>query len=153
MSFSVSFKVDTIAPFRKEAKKLIKKYPSIKNELAELGSQLSNNPSIGTSLGNNCYKIRLAISSKGKGKSGGARVITHIYVTEDTVYLLTIYDKSDKENVSEKQLKALLKLIHWKSPISNGYGLFYETYKVFVRERTMKSEANPNSYVELEIIL
>jgi len=108
----VSFKVDTIAPFRKEAKKLIKKYPSIKNELAELGSQLSNNPSIGTSLGNNCYKIRLAISSKGKGKSGGARVITHIYVTEDTVYLLTIYDKSDKENVSEKQLKALLKLIH-----------------------------------------
>lgn len=108
----MSYKVDTIAPFRKEAKKLIKKYPSLKNELAELGSQLSNDPTIGTSPGNNCYKIRLAISSKGKGKSGGARVITPFYVTEDTVFLLSIYDKSDKENIPDSQIKALLKLIH-----------------------------------------
>jgi mRNA-degrading endonuclease RelE of RelBE toxin-antitoxin system len=56
----MSYKVDTIAPFRKEAKKLIKKYPSLKNELAELGQQLSADPTAGTPLGNNCYKIRLA---------------------------------------------------------------------------------------------
>ncbi len=62
------YKVDTIAPFRKEAKKLIKKYPSLKQELADLGTQLSNDPSIGTAMGNDCYKIRLAIAFKGKGK-------------------------------------------------------------------------------------
>ena len=108
----MSYKVATIAPFRKEATNLIKKYPSLKNELAELGSQLSHDPTGGTSLGNNCYKIRLAIASKGKGKSGGARVITHFYGAENTVFLLSIYDKSDQENIADSKLKALLKLIH-----------------------------------------
>lgn len=107
----MSYKVDTIASFRKEAKKLIKKYPSLKNELAELGNQLSTDPTAGTALGNNCYKIRLAIASKEKGKSGGARVITHFYVADNTVFLLSIYDKSDQENISDSQIKALLKLI------------------------------------------
>jgi len=107
----MSYKVATIAPFRKEAKKLIKKYPSLKNDLAELGRQLSTDPTTGNSLGSNCYKIRLAIASKGKGKSGGARVITHFYVANDTVFLLSIYDKSDQENISDSQIKALLKLI------------------------------------------
>lgn len=107
----MSYKVDTIAPFRKEAKKLIKKYPSLKSELAALGSSLSANPTTGTALGNNCFKIRLAIASKGKGKSGGARVITHFYVSQDTVFLISIFDKSDRENISDAQIKALLNLI------------------------------------------
>ena len=107
----MGYKVDTIAPFRKEAKKLIKKYPSLKNELAELGNLLCTDPTTGTALGNNCYKIRLAIASKGKGKSGGARVITNFYVSDETVFLLTIYDKSDKETISDKELLELLKLI------------------------------------------
>lgn len=107
----MSYKVDTLAPFRKEAKKLIKKYPSLKSELAELGSQLSKHPASGVALGNNCYKIRLAIASKGRGKSGGARVITHFYLTANTVFLLTIYDKSSKDNIPENYIKALLELI------------------------------------------
>ena len=107
----MSYKVDTIGPFRKKAKKLIKKYPSLKNELGELGNRLSSNPTTGNALGNNCYKVRLAIASKGKGKSGGARIITHFYVADNTVFLLTIYEKSDRENISNKHLKALLKLI------------------------------------------
>ncbi|MEQ6118060.1 type II toxin-antitoxin system RelE/ParE family toxin [Reichenbachiella sp. MALMAid0571] len=107
----MNYKIDTIANFRKEAKKLTKKYPSLKNELAELGSQISADPTTGTALGNNCYKIRLAIASKGKGKSGGARVITHFYVSAETVFLLSIYDKSDKENISDKELLELLKTI------------------------------------------
>ncbi len=107
----MNYKVDTIAPFRKEAKKLIKKYPSLKNELAELGSQLSIDPTTGTALGNNCYKIRLAITSKRNGKSAGARVITHFYVSDETVFLLSIYDKSDKESISDKELLELLKKI------------------------------------------
>jgi len=107
----MSYKVDTVATFRKEAKRLIKKYPSLKNELDELGRQLSSNPMIGSSLGNNCYKIRLAIASKGKGKSGGARVITHFYVTNNTVFLLSIYDKSEQEKISDSEIKELLKFI------------------------------------------
>lgn len=107
----MAYEVATIAPFRKEAKKRIKKYPSLKNELAQLGSRLSKGPTIGTALGNNCYKIRVAIALKGKGKSGGARVITHFYVAQNTVFLLYIYDKSDQEDISDRQIKSLLKLI------------------------------------------
>jgi hypothetical protein len=79
--------------------------------LAELGHQLASNPIIGTPIWNNCYKVRLAIASKGKGKSGGARVITYLYLHRDKVFLLSIYDKSDKENISNKELLELLKKI------------------------------------------
>ena len=72
---------------------------------------LELNPIQGKSLGHNCYKIRFAIQSKSKGKSGGGRLITNIAVTEKTVYLLSIYDKSDKESLSDKELLELLKWI------------------------------------------
>lgn len=104
----MSYKVETIAPFRKEAKRLIKKYPSLRNEIIELGNQLSVDPFIGTPLGNKCYKIRIGITSKRKGKSGGARVITHFYLFEGIVFLLYIFDKSDIEGISDQQIKALL---------------------------------------------
>lgn len=100
-----------LLPFVKQPKKPVKKYPSLKNELAELGSQLSEKPTLGTPLGNNCYKVRLAIASKGKGKSGSARVITHFYVTGNTVFLLSIFDKSEQESISDNEIKNLLKLI------------------------------------------
>ena len=79
------------AKFKKEAKRLIKKYPSLKQELLELNEILILNPTAGTSLGNNAYKIRVAIKSKGTGKSGGARVITYVITENRSVYLLTIY--------------------------------------------------------------
>jgi len=72
---------------------------------------LKEEPEQGTPLGNNCYKIRLAIASKGKGKSGGSRVITYVHVLQTTVYLLTIFDKSEKENIPDKELEGLLKEI------------------------------------------
>lgn len=77
--------------------------------MLELVFQLKENPVQGNSIGNNCYKIRLAIASKGKGKSGGARVIINIIIAESSVYLLTIYDKSEKENLSATELQELLK--------------------------------------------
>lgn len=107
----MNYRVETIGSFRREAKRLVKKYPSLKTELELLGLRLSENPTLGTSLGNNCYKIRLAIASKGKGASGGARVITHFYVANSTVFLLSIYDKSELENLSDQHIKALLELI------------------------------------------
>jgi len=107
----MSYSIVAVPTFRKELKKLAKKYPSLKTDLADLFESLEENPMQGTSLGKNCYKIRLAISSKGKGKSGGAKIITNFVITEDTVYLLSIYDKSEKENLTDKELDELLKYI------------------------------------------
>lgn len=104
----MGYKVKTIEAFEKKANKLIKKYPSLKKELFDLVQRLQENPVQGTSLGNNCYKIRLSIASKSKGKSGGARIITNIIVSETTVYLLSIYDKSEQENITSAELKSLL---------------------------------------------
>jgi mRNA-degrading endonuclease RelE of RelBE toxin-antitoxin system len=107
----MSYKVKFISKFEKELKRLSKKYPSLKSDFSSLLQSLKQNPSQGTSLGNDCYKVRLAISSKGKGKSGGARVITCLKVSYETVYLLTIFDKSELENISDKELKELIKYI------------------------------------------
>lgn len=66
----MSYTILTISPFDKQLKRLVKKYPSLKNEFAELLGSLEKEPEKGANLGNNCYKIRVAITSKGKGKSG-----------------------------------------------------------------------------------
>ena len=87
---------------------MLKKYPSLRGELIELIEELQDRPDQGTPLGLGCFKIRLAIRSKGKGRSGGARVVTCVYALEETVWLLTIFDKSDKASVSDKELKELL---------------------------------------------
>ena len=107
----MSYNVFTIPPFDKQLKRLAKKYPSLKNEFAELLESLEQKPEQGTNLGNNCYKIRIAIASKGKGKSGGARVITNFVIAEETVFLISIYDKSEKENLTDKELDELLKCV------------------------------------------
>lgn len=107
----MSYNVKSISVFEKQAKKLIRKYPSLKKELVLLIQDLKSNPSQGTSLGKNCFKVRISISSKGKGKSGGGRVITNFVIADSTVYLLSIYDKSERESISDNELKELLKYI------------------------------------------
>jgi hypothetical protein len=107
----MSFKVKSIEVFERQSKRLAKKYPSLKSELFALVEMLKTHPDSGTSLGNNCYKIRLSIASKEKGKSGGGRVITNVVVRENSVYLLSIYDKSEKENLTDKELQELLSYI------------------------------------------
>jgi hypothetical protein len=105
----MSFNIVTTPPFEKELKQLTKKYPSVKNDIVVLAAKLLKEPMMGTALGNDCYKIRMAITSKGKGKSGGARVITFVQVIETTIFLLSIYDKADAANISDKELKERLK--------------------------------------------
>lgn len=107
----MSYKIIPIPPFEKELKRLHKKYPSLKKDLTLLNSLLEKEPKQGESLGNNNYKVRIAISSKGKGKSAGARVITHIHIKNETVFLLSIYDKSEKETITDEQLQEKLKHI------------------------------------------
>ena len=104
----MSFSIIPTDQFKKAAKRLVKKFPSLKEELAELNETLQETPEIGTPLGNNSYKIRLAVKSKGKGKSGGTRVITYVVTDEREVYLLTIYDKSEFDSVSTKTLKTII---------------------------------------------
>jgi mRNA-degrading endonuclease RelE of RelBE toxin-antitoxin system len=106
--------------FRREAKRLGKKYRSLKDELAELGDNLEVEPRTGLSLGNDIYKIRIAVRSKGRGKSGGLRVITRVVEVQVkvvdsnkkcVVYLLSIYDKSEMPSISDKRLKEIIESI------------------------------------------
>lgn len=105
----MSYSIELSPNFKKEAKKLINKYPSLKIELAVLFKELEENPTLVTPLGNDVYKIRLAIASKGKGKSGGARVITFVKITATTVLLLSIYNKGNQNSISDNEIKQLLK--------------------------------------------
>ena len=108
--------------FRVAAKPLLKKFPSLRKDLLKLEAELIENPTLGTPLGHNAYKIRLKITSKSKGKSGGARVISLIegnliaeIDTSDedvTVNLLMIYDKSDTATITDKELKNLIKTFY-----------------------------------------
>ena len=107
----MSYRVKTIPYFDRQAKRLARKFKSFKKELAELFDSLETDPTQGTALGYDCYKIRIAIKSKGKGKSGGARAITHVIAVREHVYLLTVFDKSEKDNISDKELQELLKMI------------------------------------------
>jgi len=107
----MSYNLIVTSTFERDVKPLLKKYKSLTNDLANLFESLEREPAQGIPLGKNCYKIRLNIKSKGKGKSGGARVITYVKIIANRIYLLTIYNKSDKENISEKELKQLMKYI------------------------------------------
>ncbi|MDR6562663.1 MULTISPECIES: type II toxin-antitoxin system RelE/ParE family toxin [unclassified Arcicella] len=107
----MSFEIIPILPFQRQAKRLIKKFPSLKNELISFIESLKDNPQQGTPLGNDCYKIRLSIASKNKGKSGGARVLTCVYVADKELYLLSIYDKSERSSLNDNEIKELIKIV------------------------------------------
>jgi mRNA-degrading endonuclease RelE of RelBE toxin-antitoxin system len=107
----MNYKVISIPFFDRQFKRLAKKFPSLKGDFQELVNSLVKNPTQGESIGKGSYKIRLSITSKGKGKSGGARVITYVLIQSEAVYLLSIYDKSEKSSISNDELKSLIKLI------------------------------------------
>jgi hypothetical protein len=80
------------------------------DDLDRLKAEILKNPKLGDDLGDNTRKVRMAIAAKRKGKSGGARVITyHILVNEDLgkIYLLTIYDKGEQDNITAKEIHQL----------------------------------------------
>lgn len=105
----MSYKVLLTPEFEREIKRLAAKYPSLKIDFTAFLNDIAHQPLQGVSLGNNCYKVRLAISSKGRGKSGGARVITFVLLNDETVVLISIYDKSEKENITNQEIKERLR--------------------------------------------
>ncbi|MCR5158572.1 MAG: type II toxin-antitoxin system RelE/ParE family toxin [Prevotella sp.] len=112
----VTFKY--LAEFERLAKDLRKKYKSFKDDYNTFLDELELNPFSGEPLGHHTYKNRMTIASKGKGKSGGARVITYNIkkITDDEIVitLMTIYDKSDISNVSDAYIRSLVQSIENK---------------------------------------
>jgi mRNA-degrading endonuclease RelE of RelBE toxin-antitoxin system len=105
----MSYKIELTDNFKREAKKLNKKYPSLRSEIETLGKHLAKDPMIGDPLGNNVYKIRLSIASKNKGKSGGARIISFVKIIQQTVFLLSIYSKGERSTITNMEIQELLK--------------------------------------------
>ena len=109
----MSYDIKTVPNYERRVRRLLKHYASLKSDLLDLMEQLSENPMMGVDLGNGFRKVRMKIRSKGKGKSGGARVITHtanVIVSENSgvLYLVDIYDKSVQESVAISKIRKLL---------------------------------------------
>ncbi len=94
--------------FQKDLKRLYKKNKQIRQDIDGLVETLRENPRLGTSLGNNLFKIRVKDSSSGKGKSGGYRVITYFLTKNEWLYLMTMYSKTERATISEQEIKVIL---------------------------------------------
>ena len=107
----MNYRIKALPRFAKDLKRLNKKYPSIKEDYSNLLDELKSNPYSGVDLGGGLRKVRMAIKSKGRGKSHGARVITYLLlVSEDEgeINLITIYDKAERESISRSEIEEIL---------------------------------------------
>jgi mRNA-degrading endonuclease RelE of RelBE toxin-antitoxin system len=104
----MNYKIDTTPRFEKDVKKLKKKFPKIKDDLVNFISELSLNPKLGVDLGENIFKARIPNSSIPTGKSGGFRVITY-YKANDTLYLITLYSKTEQDTILTERLRKIIK--------------------------------------------
>ena len=109
----MNYKIVPTEDFDKAVKRLSKKYNSLKADLIAFQKDLLKNPEMGDKIDENTRKVRMAITSKNKGKSGGARIITCnilVDITFTKIYLLTIYDKSEQQSISADRIKNLKKI-------------------------------------------
>ena len=105
----MSYKLVVSPYFERELKRLAKKYTSVRDDFRTLLHSLLEDTTQGSALGKHSFKVRMAIRSKNKGKSGGARVITCVKVVGETIYFLKIYDKSEQESINNDELDSLLR--------------------------------------------
>ena len=111
-SMSCNITISVSDDFAKEAKRLAKKYPSFKQDYKDFLLSIKNNPLQGDEITKKIRKIRMAIKAKGKGKSGGARVITFNILTDienGHVVFLLLYDKEDASTVKVNVVKQLVR--------------------------------------------
>ena len=111
-SMSCNITISVSDDFAKEAKRLAKKYPSFKQDYKDFLVSIKNNPLQGDEITKNIRKIRMAIKAKGRGKSGGARVITFNILTDienGQVVFLLLYDKEDASTVKVNVVKQLVR--------------------------------------------
>lgn len=104
----MNFDIIPTPDFEKAFKALAKRHRSLRQDILDFSKSLQENPFQGDELSPGIRKIRMAITSKGRGKSGGARVITYTVVVaenEGTVYLIAIYDKADYSTVDVSMIQ------------------------------------------------
>lgn len=109
----MNIKIEPLPTFKREAKRLNKHYVSFADDYERFINELEANPHLGIDLGGGLRKVRMSITSKGKGKSGGARGITFtvvVAVEETEINLLYIYDKAERSSISKKEIEELLRL-------------------------------------------
>ena len=114
----MNYEINYISSFAKELKRLGKKYRSMRQDYARLLEELHANPAAGVSLGRGVRKVRMAIASKNKGKSHGARVITFTYSVDEesgTIVLLFLYDKEERDTITSAEIDALLEQVKKKA--------------------------------------
>ena len=107
----MNYTINIYPVFKREFKRLNKRYQSLAEDLERLRDELLQNPEMGVDLGGGLHKVRMRISSKGKGKSGGARVITllvQLSSEEKEIGFHYIYDKSERENITDSELREIL---------------------------------------------
>ena len=107
----MEYRIKTSKEFDREIKRLSKRYHSMADDYERLLNEIEGNPHLGTDLGGGLRKIRMAITSKGRGKSDGARVITFtvvVSVAEAEINLLYIYDKAERSSISKKEIAQLI---------------------------------------------
>lgn len=107
----MKYRIEVLKTFKKEFKRLYKRYPSLREDIENLRDEILKSPNLGADLGGGLRKIRMRIASKGRGKSGGARVITFtviVAVDEAEINLVYIYDKAERESISQGELEELL---------------------------------------------
>lgn len=105
----MNFEILATEEFARQAKQLAKKYRSLATDLSAFQEALQKNPTMGVNLAPNLFKCRMAISSKGKGKSAGARIITYLLTDDRKIYLVSIYDKSEREAIAMQEIRIILK--------------------------------------------
>ena len=105
----MNLNIKTLNSFDKDVKRLFKKYKQLPSDLKVLKTELLKNPKSGIELGNGCYKIRLVNSSIPTGKSGKFRIIYYLVDSNNNLYLISMYSKSELENIDEKIILNILK--------------------------------------------
>jgi mRNA-degrading endonuclease RelE of RelBE toxin-antitoxin system len=116
----MSYNVVATPNFDKELKRLARKYPSLKGEVNDLKEELKTNPLQGVDMGNNVRKIRLAVQSKGKGKRGGARVMTYLKMEKKNIILFSIYSKGKQDTITEQKIDEFINEINTESTNTGG---------------------------------
>jgi hypothetical protein len=109
-------KVEETETFSKCLKKLQKRFKNIQKDCDKFIEGIDTVDSLGTSLGNGIYKVRIANSDKKSGKSAGYRLVSYLKLTDSELYLMYIYDKSDTDNISEKQIDELFQKFALQNP-------------------------------------
>lgn len=108
----MNISIRTTKDFDRAYRKLCKHYRSLPDDFRSFIHELETQAIEGKEVIEHVFKYRIAISSKGKGKAGGGRILTYEIMAvkeEKSITLTFIYDKSAQSSVSQKEIKELLK--------------------------------------------